>query len=122
MNLRPLGDRVLIQPIPNPDQTASGLYLAEQPKPEESGTVVAVGPCEHPLRQAVADLADWLSAHHSAEAAELVQSLVRPNPLVQVGDFVLFSWASGQEILIDDERYLLMRESDILAVCEGVSV
>lgn len=41
---RPLGNRVLIRPETNPTQTASGLHLAEQWKPEQTGTVVAKGP------------------------------------------------------------------------------
>jgi co-chaperonin GroES (HSP10) len=45
-------------------------------------------------------------------------SLVRPAPLVKIGDYVVFSWASGQEIHVDDEKYLLMRESDILCVLD----
>jgi hypothetical protein len=56
--------------------------------------------------------------------AELVRSLVRREPCVQVGDTVLFSWASGQEIILDDgkERYLLMREADLLMVYDDVEV
>jgi co-chaperonin GroES (HSP10) len=50
----------------------------------------------------------------------LLRDLVRKEPSVKVGDTVLFSWASGQEITVDDgkETYLLMRESDLLAVLE----
>ena len=131
MTLRPLGDRVLIKPTPNPEQTESGLWLSEHRKPEESGTVIAVGTQAHPRKQDAEDLAQFLDTKLRSVCQcglvdcwycmgpALVRDIVRRGPIVQVGDVVLFSWAVGQEILIDDERYLLMRESDILAVCEG---
>lgn len=99
----PLGDRILVKPEANPTETDSGIHLVEHRKPETMGTVAAVperiafecGECGHTLYK-VAD--------------------------VKVGDTVLFSWTSGQEIQIEDERYFLMRESDVLAVLEGDTV
>lgn len=99
--LKPIGDRVLIKPDEAPKQTTSGLHLVEHWKPENSGTVVAVGDygecitcpdCEHEIRRELQ---------------------------VKVGDVAIFSWQVGQEIFVDDERYLLMKESDISAVLEG---
>ena len=86
VTFQPLGDRVLIKPEPAPTQTASGLHLSEHWKPEQMGTVIAIGP--------------------------LVKE-VKPN------DFTVFSWQVGQELFVDDsERYLMMRERDILAIVE----
>lgn len=88
MNMIPLGDRVLIRPAERPTQTESGIQLAEHRKPDTAGWVVGVGEGTH------------------------------RNPCVAVGDYVLFSWQSGQEFWMDDERLLIMRESDLLAVIE----
>jgi len=117
--LRPLGDRVLVKPEANPEQTDSGLWLSEHRKPEEAGTVVAVGLPVHPRKQEAEDAA-FVIAGLAPGVAKLLQALVAREPLVHVGDYVLFSWAAGHEVLIEDERYLLLREADILAVVEGV--
>lgn len=126
MNLRPLADRVLIRPEIPATVTASGLVLAEQRKPEQTGTVVAVGPCAHPMRAEAEELADILfNEHPQYEAVStMLRALVATEPQVKVGDYVVFSWTSGQEIWVEDgeERYLLMRESDILCVVEGLAV
>lgn len=102
--LKPLTDRILIKPDPKADTiTASGVLLVEDWKPEHMGEVVAV-----PTR---ADA-------HCPECG----SRVFAAPCVKVGDLVLFSHQSGQEITVDDERYLLMREDDLLAVYEAQNV
>lgn len=101
--LQPLGDRILIRPEENATQTASGLHVVEQfAQPEVMGTVAAA-----PER--VSDICDDCAEHFSRA------------PLVNVGDVVVFSVKSGQEIQVDGERHLIMRESEILAVLEGVS-
>ena len=87
MTITPLGDRVLIRPEANPDQTASGLHLVEHRKPETAGWIVSLGRRVNPERL---------------------------NP----GDYVAFSWQSGQELYVDEERYLMMRETDVLAVLQ----
>lgn len=99
MNLHPLKDRVLIRPDVQPTQTASGLFLAEHWKPEQTGTVIAVGeqPCQH---------------------CKALRS-----PEVQAGDRVVFSWQTGHEMFVndgepDEQRLIVMREADILAVVE----
>lgn len=128
MILRPLQDRVLILPQPPVEQTASGLAVVEHRKPEQVGTVVAVGLSVHPKKAEAEALAALLDApgdlielqETATTAAELLRELVRREPLVQDGDQVLFSWLAGQELLDadDDVRYLLMREDDLLAVIE----
>lgn len=131
MNLRPIKDRVLIRPLIPPTVTDSGIILMEEPKPEQTGTVIAVGPCVHPRRSEAEALSEALdtvatvsdrSFELVTKAIELLCDLVRPEPAVKVGDYVVFSYVAGQEIWINDheERYLLMRESDILCVVEGL--
>jgi co-chaperonin GroES (HSP10) len=96
MNLRPLRNRVLIQPAEAPTHTASGLHLAEHWKPEQMGTVIAVGPvrCDH------------------CQGTRA--------PVVAPGDLVLFSWSAGQEVFDHDadSRYLMLNEADVIAVIE----
>jgi co-chaperonin GroES (HSP10) len=132
--LKPLGDRVLIKPLAQPTVSESGLiHIVEHRKPDEIGTVVAVGTPTHPRKveaeQVATDLKhlDYYACDNdeactcgACDAARLLRDLVRREPCVKVGDTVLFSWASGQEITLNDgeERYLLMRETDLLAVVE----
>ena len=95
MNLKPLGDRVLIKPEPAEQKTASGLYIASnaQEKPQR-GTVIAVG------------------AGKRGDDGNRI-------PLdVQEGDVVIYGKFGGNEIKIDGEDYLLMRNDDIYAVVE----
>jgi len=148
VKLRPLKDRVLILPEPPIETTASGLILAEHRKPEQTGTVIAVGSMPHPKRDEAEAIAqkvsrwagDWTknlpeslkcyggtddfgnSTNDLLDAASLLRELVNHQPQVQVGDYVVFSWTAGQEIWVEDgeERYLLLRESDILAVVDGL--
>jgi chaperonin GroES len=88
VNLKPLGNRVLIKPEGPPTQTESGLVLVEHWKPEQMGVVVSLGPAV--------------------------------TGICQVGNTVLFSWSAGQELFDhdDDQRYLLLREDDLIAVLE----
>ncbi len=91
MNIKPLGDRVLIEPISVEDKTESGIILpdtADKEKPEE-GKVIAVGPG-------------------------------RPNKPIGVkkGDKVLFTKYGPNEIKIDNKEYLIAKEEDILAILE----
>ena len=102
--LKPLGDRVLIKPDTLPEQTDSGLHLVRDWNPEITGEVVAV-----PER---------VDAH-----CPDCGSRVFLVPQVKTGDTVVFSWQTpGQEVREDGDRYLLMRESDILAVLESEPV
>jgi chaperonin GroES len=95
LKLRPLGDRVWIQPIEQEETTASGIILPEtaKEKPQE-GRVLAVGP-----------------GVRNDKGERLV-------PDVKVGNRVLFAKYSGTEVKQDGIKYLIMRESDILAIVE----
>lgn len=130
MTLKPIGDHILIKPLANPEQTESGLHLVEHYKPETQGEVIAVGPCAHPRKDEIEKLAAELQEQSDLQmepgyygnlfgcAAERLRELVAREPEVKVGDHVLFSWNVGQEILINEERYLLLHESDITAILE----
>ena len=88
LNIKPLADRVVIEPAPAETKTASGIIIPDsaKEKPQE-GIVVAVGNGK------------------------------KDEPLtVKVGDQVLYGKYSGTEINIEGKDYLIMRESDILAV------
>ena len=95
LKLRPLGDRVWIEPIEQEETTASGIILPETAKerPQE-GKVLAVGPGVR---------------NDKGERRPLD---------VKVGDRVLFAKYAGTEIKQDGTKYLIMRESDILAIVE----
>ncbi len=95
LKLRPLGDRVWVEPIEQEQTTASGIVLPEtaKEKPME-GKVLAVGP-------GVRD--------DKGERQPLD---------VKVGDRVLFAKYSGTEIKQEGTKYLIMRESDILAIVD----
>lgn len=125
--LRPIGNRILVKPEPNDDTTESGLILVEHRKPETMGTVIAVGPCPHPLKAEAEALANRLERLISIgsdenpclDAANMLRDVTRKEPAVREGDLVVFSWTAGREITLnDDERYLMMTEDDILAVIE----
>lgn len=129
MNLRPIKDRILVKPDLPPKTTESGLIMAEHRKPEQTGTVIAVGPCAHPLKQEAEEMAAWLTEcsdpnceRGRCRASRLMLDLVRKEPAVKPGDYVVFSWTGGQEIWVEngEERYLMMTENDILAVVEGL--
>ncbi len=96
LKLRPLGDRVWVEPIERDETTASGIYLPEtaKEKPME-GKVLAVG-------------------------AGLFNDKGERQPLeVKVGDRVLFAKYAGTEIKHNGTKNLIMRESDILAIVES---
>jgi len=95
LKLRPLGDRVWVEPIEREETTASGIVLPEtaKEKPME-GKILAVGPGAR------------------ADNGER-------QPLdVKVGDRVLFAKYAGTEIKQDGAKYLIMRESDLLAIVD----
>ena len=96
LKLKPLGGRVIVEPIEQDEKTASGIYLPEtaKEKPQE-GKILAAGPGERD------------------EDGERI-------PMdVQVGDKVLYAKYSGTEVKLDGKKLLILRESDILAVVEG---
>ena len=88
MNVKPLSDRVMIEPNPAEEKTAGGLFIPDTAKEKPlAGKVVAVGP----------------------GTAEVTME-------VKVGDQVLYGKYSGTEINIDGKDYLIMRQNDILAI------
>ncbi len=95
MNLRPLSDRLVVEPKENEGQTASGIILPETAKerPQE-GTVLAAGPG---------------STDDNGKRIAMD---------VKTGDVVLFPRYGGTEIKIDDRKLLIIKESDILAIVE----
>ncbi|HPF65061.1 co-chaperone GroES [Lentimicrobium sp.] len=88
MNVRPLADRVLIKPAEAEQKTAGGIIIPDTAKEKpQRGTVVAVGTGK------------------------------KDEPLtVKVGDLVLYGKYAGTEITVDGNDYLIMRESDIVAI------
>lgn len=92
-NIRPLGDRVVVKAVAREEQTSSGIYLPDtaQEKPQEA-IVIAVGPGK-------------LNENGSRSPMEL-----------KAGDKVLYSKYAGTEVKQAAEEYLILRESDILAV------
>ena len=88
INIKPLADRVLVKPLPAEKTTASGLIIPDSAKEkQQKGTVTAIG------------------------------NGLKDEPMtVKVGDTVLFGKYAGTELVIDGTEYLIMRESDILAI------
>jgi len=93
--LRPLGDRVLVEPIEREEMTASGIYVPETAKerPQE-GVVVAAGP------------------GRKDEDGKLIAMDVK------VGDRVLYAKYGGTEVKLEDKKYLILKETDILAILD----
>ena len=86
--LKPLADRVVIEPKEAETKTASGIFIPDTAKEKpQQGTVVAAGPGK------------------KDEAME-----------VKVGDVVLYGKYSGTELEFEGEKYLMMRQSDVLAI------
>lgn len=94
MNLRPLGDRVVIKPRKAEEKTKGGIFLPETATKEKPllGTVVAVG------------------------SGKIMEDGSRAAMEVKVDDTVIFSKYAGTEIKLEGEEYLIMREDDILAI------
>ena len=135
--IRVLGDRVLVKPDVNdnaPVTTEAGIVLApslasavtgSDPTLSVSrGTVVGVGMPRHPLKEEAEALADKLSARIAvasdpeSDAVCMLRDLVRRQPIVSVGDDVLFSHDAGQAIRVDHEDYIILREDELLAVVD----
>lgn len=95
LKLRPLGDRVVVEPVEKEQRTESGLFIPETAKERpQQGTVLAVG------------------SGRKDEAGKRI-------PMdVEVGQTVLFAKYAGTEVKIDGEKLLILKESDILAIVE----
>ena len=88
MKIKPLSDRVLIQPNPAEEKTAAGLIIPDTAKENPlAGKVVAVGPGTSEVKMEV-----------------------------KVGDQVLYGKYAGTEVTVEGETYLIMRQSDIFAI------
>ena len=96
LKLKPLGGRVIVEPIEQEEMTPGGIILPEtaKEKPQE-GKVLAAGPGER------------------NEKGERVPMELK------VGDKVLFAKYSGTDIKMDGKKLLIMRESDVLAIVES---
>jgi chaperonin GroES len=93
MNVKPLADRVIVEPLEAAEKTAGGLYIPDNAKEKpQKGRIVAAGPGK---------LSD-------------TGSLMKME--VKAGDTILYGKYSGTEVQIEGKEYLIMRESDILAV------
>ena len=95
LKLQPLGDRLVVKREESLDRTEGGIYLPDSAKDKPTrGTIVAVGD------------------------GKLLENGTRGKLQVKVGDKVLFTSYSGENIEVGDEEYVLMNESEVLAVLE----
>ena len=143
--MKVLGGRVLIRPdvyANAPESRESGIIVARSMAAAITGedattslcrgTVIAVGTPQHPLKEEAESLAAKLDAvaHVSGQpgrpdarlrdAATFMRDLVRKQPVVTIGDDVLFSHEAGQEVTLDGaETLLLIKEDELLAVIES---
>jgi len=93
LNLKPLSDRVIVEPQKKADKTNIGIFLSETSKEKlQRGTVLAAGPGR---------------TDHDGKRIEMV---------VKTSDVVLYTGFTGTEIKIDDRKLLILKESDILAI------
>jgi chaperonin GroES len=95
LNLKPLGDRVVVEPIEQEEMSAGGIILPETAKEKpQRGAVLAVGPG---------------ARDESGKRTPLD---------VNAGDVVLFAKYAGTEFKVDGKKLLILKESDLLAVVE----
>lgn len=96
MNIRPLGDRLLVEPIEQEEQTASGLFIPETAKEKpQQGNVIAVG-----------------EGRRDDDGKRIEMD-------VKAGDKILFAKYAGTEVKMDGKKLLIMKESDVLGIIEG---
>ena len=97
MNVRPLHDRIIVQRIDEGEQKVGGIIIPDTAKEKpQQGKVIAVG------------------AGKTKDDGKRI-------PLdVKAGDLILFGKYSGQEIKLDGEEYIIMREDEVLGVISGV--
>ena len=91
--IKPMADRVVIEPLEETEEMRGGLYIPDTAKEKpQQGTVVAVGPGRR------------------TEQGELIEVELKK------GDRILYGKYSGTEVTVDGNEYLIVRESDVLAV------
>ncbi|HEY0094557.1 MAG TPA: co-chaperone GroES [Archangium sp.] len=92
VKVKPLADRVVVKALEDTEQMRGGLYIPDTAKEKpQQGEVMAVGPGK-------------------------VEDGKRVEMELKVGDKVLYGKYSGTEVTVDNEQYLILRESDVLAV------
>ena len=95
MNVKPLGDRILLKPLAAEEKTASGIVLPDTAKEKpQQGEVLAVG------------------------SGKLLENGKKVALEVKVGDKVIYSKYAGNEIKIDGEECIILNERDILAIVD----
>ena len=93
LNISPMADRIVVEPLEETEEMRGGLYIPDTAKEKpQQGTVVAVGP------------------------GRLNDDGVRIPMEVKTGDRVLYGKYSGTEVKLDGEDYLIVKETDVLAV------
>ena len=96
ISIQPIGDRIVVERESSEDTTAGGILLPDSAKDKPSrGVVVSVG------------------------TGRLLDDGSRSELQLKVGDRVIFSSYAPEELTVNDQEYLLMREDDVLAVIEG---
>jgi chaperonin GroES len=93
LKLKPLADRLVVEPIEREEMTSSGIYVPEtaKEKPQE-GKVIAVGP-----------------GRRDDQGERIPMDVAK-------GDRVLFAKYGGTEVKLEDKKYLILKESDVLAI------
>ena len=95
LNLKPLGDRLIVEPTESEEVTASGIVLPETAKEKpQQGKVLAAGPG---------------ARDDDGKRIEMD---------VEEGDTVLYAKYAGTEVKIEGEKYLIIKESDVLAIVD----
>jgi chaperonin GroES len=95
MNIHPLDDRIVVEPMEAEEKTAGGILIPDTAKEKpQKGKVVAVGP------------------------GKLLDDGKRAVPAVKKGDIVLYAKYGGSDVKVGEKEYLIMRESDVLAKVE----
>lgn len=95
MNLKPLGDRLIVEPIEPEEMTSSGIVLPETAKEKPvRGKVLATGP-----------------GARKEDGSRLVMD-------VSPGDTVLYARYAGTEVKIESKKYLILKETDVLAIVQ----
>ena len=93
MNVKPLADRILVRPLEAEEKTSGGIFIPDNAKEKpQKGEVVAVGPGK------------------TAETGAKIEMTLKK------GDKILYGKYSGTEVSVDGADYLIMKESDVLAV------
>jgi len=93
MNVKPLADRIVVRPLEAQEKSAGGIYIPDNAKEKpQKGEVVAAGPGK------------------TADSGAKIEMTLKK------GDKILYGKYSGTEVSIDGEDFLIMKESDVLAV------